>query len=65
MTYQTPCTNLFLLSLKTYVIDLGYSYLLFSDKMSIIVALWSSYSLRSLCLQAVTAFGLGHNVKSA
>jgi hypothetical protein len=46
MKEQTPCTNLFFSSLKSSVTDFAYSFLLFSDKMTIIVALWSSYSLQ-------------------
>jgi hypothetical protein len=44
---QTPCTNPYSTSLKNSVTDFGYSFLLFSDKTSIIVAHWSSYSLQS------------------
>jgi hypothetical protein len=39
--------NFFPFSLKNSVTDFWYSFLLFSDRMSIIVALWSSYSLQS------------------
>jgi hypothetical protein len=42
-----PCRNRFSSSLKSSVTNFGYSFLLFSDRMSIIVALWFSYSLQS------------------
>jgi hypothetical protein len=46
MKRQMPCT-FFSSSLKSSVTDFGYSFLLFSDKISITVAVWSSYSLQS------------------
>jgi hypothetical protein len=44
--------KLFSSSFKSSVTDSGYSFSLFSDRMSIIVALWSSYSLHFLLRQA-------------
>jgi hypothetical protein len=39
--------NFFSSSLKSSVTDFGYSYMLFSDKVSITVSLWSLYNLQS------------------
>jgi hypothetical protein len=47
MKQQTPCTNLSPSSIKSSVTDFRYSLSLSSDKMSIIVARWSSYRLQS------------------
>jgi hypothetical protein len=51
---ETPCTDLYSSSFTSSVTDFGYSFLLFSDRMSIIVARWSSYRLQSLCFQPIT-----------
>jgi hypothetical protein len=66
MKQQTPCTNFYSSSLKSSVTDFGCSFLLFSDKMPVIVALCSSYNLLSLRLQAIAtlAFNRGQNVNS-
>jgi hypothetical protein len=50
-SYISTCnwiwTDLFFSSLKSSVTDFGCSFFLFSDRMTIIVARWSSYSLQS------------------
>jgi hypothetical protein len=46
MKYETPCTNVFSSSLN--LTDFGYSFFLYSDRIAIIVARCSSYSLQTV-----------------
>jgi hypothetical protein len=47
-----PCTNFFSSSLKSYITDFGYSFLLFSDKMFIAVTFGPRTVLQCTKLQA-------------